>query len=510
MQTSSDETAQTAGSASRTGAVVFVAAGILAAFYFATSVYIGSQRVFWFDELFTIHIARLPGINTIWTALSHGVDSLPPFYYMLVRLFGDLFGNSEVAARMPSALALTAGLLLIFDCARRLTDGWHGLIALAVPTCSFLPYYGYEARSYGLYFMLAALALWVWLGTRDGKKSSAIFFGIVLCLGVTMHYYFVMCLVPYAIWEVLYGKRGQIASGKLIAGFVGAAVPLALLLPLILSFSHNYATGFWNRPSLGALRAIIPQVFPNGLSLLALIVLWIVLADTDKNNIVLQRMQPGEAIGWLFLCIPIAGFLLAEWKTNAFYNRYFIGVLPGVAVAFACWVWRHLRHAPVVSVGIFLILAGWGMATQLSVVRHPESVEATGLRQFLGLETPVRLDGKRYVVFSSPLLFIEAQYYSDRPEECILLFPSNFTPDVDPRSASSDSDQKLASLGSFALEVGLSKYDPLQFWKIDDLKNHAAEVALIEPTRDTLNDVRAAGLVVEARFSQPLAVAYLH
>jgi mannosyltransferase len=173
-----------------------MSAGILAAFYFATSVHIGSQRVFWFDELFTIHIARLPGVTTIWTALSHGVDSLPPFYYMLVRLFGDLFGNSDVAARLPSALGLTASLLLIFDCARRLTDGWHGLIALSVPTCSFLPYYGCEARPYGLYFMLAALALWVWLCTRDGKKSSAIFFGIVLCLGVTMHYYFVLAWCP--------------------------------------------------------------------------------------------------------------------------------------------------------------------------------------------------------------------------------------------------------------------------------------------------------------------------
>ena len=275
----------------RSAAGGFLAAAILAAFYFATSIYIASHRVFWFDELFTVRIARLPDIKTIWTALGHGADSLPPAYYMVVRLFGDLFGNSEVAARLPSALALAAGLLLIFDCARRLTDGLHGLIALSVATCSFLPYYGYEARSYALYFMLSALALWVWFCTRDDKKSSAILFGVVLCLGVTMHYYFVLCLAPFAIWEVLRGKRGQLASPKLIAGFVGAIVPAALLSPIILSFSRRFATGFWNRPSLGELRAIFPQLFPDGLFLLVLIVIWIVLAGSDKKNVALQPMQ---------------------------------------------------------------------------------------------------------------------------------------------------------------------------------------------------------------------------
>ena len=509
MPASSGETAQTVSSRSRAGLLGFTTAAILAGFYFATSLYISSQRLFWFDELFTIHIARLPDIKTIWTALGHGVDAMPPFYYMLVRLFGDLFGDSETAARLPSALGLAGGLLLIFDCARRLTDVWHGLIALSVATCSFLPYYGYEARAYGLYFMLAALALWVWLCTRNGQKRPAILFGMVVCLGVTMHYYFVLCLVPYAIWEAVCGTRGRRVSPKLIAGFAGAALPSALLSPLILSFSSNFATGFWNRPSAGTLRGIFPQIFPDGLSLLVVIAIWIVLANSDKNNVVLQPMQPGEAVGWLFLCIPLVGFVLAELKTNAFHGRYFIGVLPGVAVAFACWVWRHFRNARMVSVGIFLLLAGWGAATQMRVVRRPQLIEATGIRGFLELESSLGIERKRYVVFSSPLLFIEAQYYSDHPEECVLLLPSGYAPDVDPRRLYTDAGPHDANLGSFALEISLSKYYPLQFWRIDDLRSHAAEAALIEPTRDTLKQVKEAGLGVEPRFSKPLAVAYL-
>ena len=37
--------------------LTLVVAGLLAAFYFATSIYIASHRLYWFDEFFTIRIA---------------------------------------------------------------------------------------------------------------------------------------------------------------------------------------------------------------------------------------------------------------------------------------------------------------------------------------------------------------------------------------------------------------------------------------------------------------------
>ena len=510
MQTSSQEKAATVSlpEARRQGnprsAAGFVVAGILAAFYFATSIYISAHRVFWFDELFTIHIARLPDVKTLWIALGNGVDSLPPTYYMLVRLFGNLFGKGEVAARLPSALALSIGLLLIFDCARRMTDGLHGLIALSVATCSFLPYYGYEARSYALYFMLAALALWLWFCTPDEKRSSAILFAIVMFLGVTMHYYFVLCLVPFVIWEVLRGKRGQLASPKLLAGLIGAILPAALLSPIILSFSHKFATGFWNRPSFGELRAIFPQLFPDGLFLLVLIVIWVVLVGVENKNAAVQPMHAGEMIGWLFLVIPLVGFLLAEWKTNAFFSRYFIAVIPGVAIAFSGWVWRYFRGVSLVSVGIFLLLTGWGMATQMTVVRRPESIEATGIRLYLDLESSLGVEGKRYFVFSNPLLFLEAQYYSNHPEHCFLLLPPDFTPQPDPKRTTPDPylHQRL--------ELNLSQYYPMQFWTLADVSNHAGEVALVGPASDILSELKQGGFKIEMRYSKPLDVAYLH
>ena len=161
----------------------FIAAILLAAFYLATSLYISSHRLLWVDEILTVLNTRLPSWTTIWKAAAQGADGLPPIYFMVVRPFDDLLGHTDLSIRLPSALALTAGLLLTFDCARRLTDGLHGLIALSVLCCSFLPYYGHEARSYALYFMFAALALWIWAYDKNNSRVGALFFGVVIFPG---------------------------------------------------------------------------------------------------------------------------------------------------------------------------------------------------------------------------------------------------------------------------------------------------------------------------------------
>src|SRR5271165_1732531 len=88
------------------GIVSFCAAAMLAAFYLATSIYIGSHRLFWYDEIVTVHIAGLPYLATILDALSHGADGMPPGYYILATTTQNLLGSSEVAARLPSALAM--------------------------------------------------------------------------------------------------------------------------------------------------------------------------------------------------------------------------------------------------------------------------------------------------------------------------------------------------------------------------------------------------------------------
>lgn len=212
-----------------------IAAVVLAVSYLLTSVLIASHRLFWYDEIFTVTISQLPDYSTIWKALAHAVDAMPPTYYMLVRIFDQLPISREVAARLPSALAMVAGMLITFDCARRLSNGVYGLIAFSVLSSSALPYYGYEARPYALYFMFASLALWIWLHASDSGKLSSFLFGIVIFLAVAVHYYAILCLVPYAVWELSNWKPWRPPSSKLIAGCLGVLCAGALFSRQILA-----------------------------------------------------------------------------------------------------------------------------------------------------------------------------------------------------------------------------------------------------------------------------------
>ena len=477
----------------------FVAAAI-AAFYLVSSIYIASRRLFWFDEIFTVRIAWLPHWATIWTVLGHAVDSQPPLYYLIVRSFDRVFGYSEVVARLPSALALTAGLLVTFDCARRLTNGLHGLIALCTLTCSIVLFYGYEARPYAIYFMISALALWIWTATKADSKRSAIFFGTAFFLGVAIHYYFVLCLIPYAIWEVLHWRPWQPPSQKLIAGVVGAAVPVILFYPLISSFAREFSRSFKAHTYLGALEDIFSHLFPLGFFLLPLIVLWLVIvsARSKEESIVLPLMQSGESLGWLFLCLPLAGFALAEWKTGAFSPRYFVSALPGIAVAFSCWLWRQFRKSVLISLGIFLLLMCAGLTREVSVLRNPDdpSEQSAKTMKYLELESRLHKEGKHLLLFSSPLLYMQAQYYSRHPDDCILLLPPRFQ--LEPRYQ--------PQLGV----LQMSRYFPLHVEKPPyELREHIQDAAVIQPTRDILGALKDAGFDLEMRSSAPLEVYYL-
>jgi len=481
------------------GASGTIAALGLALFYLVTCLYIARHRLFWYDELFTVDIAWLPRARDIWAALRHAVDAQPPLYYLVVRSFGGALGRNEVAARLPSALGVVAGLLLVFACARRLTNALHALIALAVPTCSILLYYGYEARPYGLFFLLSALALWIWTGPAN--QWTSLLFGVALFLGCMIHYYFLLTLVPYCLWELLHWRPWQLPSGKLMAGVAGTALALAINYPVIASFAREFPQSIWGTPSWPALEDVFTRLFPTGFFLLPLIVIWVALACArgQRQEMVLPPMSDAESLGWLFLCIPLAGFVLAEWKHEGFIPRYFIGALPGIAMAFACWLWRHFRDFTLVPLGIFLLLMATGVTRQLAVVHHPDDPmeQSTTTRQYLELEARLHREGKRVLLFSRPLLYLEAEYYSPHRSDYVFLLPSAL--EDDPHF---QTQRGLVRLQAFyPLQIAAPPFD---------LRTHAGEIALIQPTAQVLDEVNKAGLTAETRFAGPIQVMYLH
>jgi hypothetical protein len=468
----------------------------ISAFFLATSVYIAAHRLFWFDELFTVMYAGLPNAHAVSDALAHADNQMPVPYYLLMWVVDRLFSNTEIAARIPSALAMTAGLILVFDCVRRLTDGLAGLTAAAFLTCSFLPYYGYEARSYAIYFMFAALSLWLWNQTSWDRRITAACFGATLFAAILVHYYAVLLIVPYALWELIHGKPWRHPSANLVGGVAGTGCAALLLLSQIRGAAGHSAT-FWSKPSLFALQKSYADLFPEGLFLLAVVMIWVVVMQARSAPRSIPAMRPAESIGWLFLAIPIAGFVLGELITNAFVTRYFIGALPGVALAFSCLVWRHFSAARLTRLGIFGLLIAVGSYGQLQVARHPESIDPYGqqtqTRAMLRMENALNRDGKKYFLVGGTMLFMEANYYSRTPGAYALLIASA-------------EDREVPTV---RLLTVVGRYYPYRFWNLEELKQHAHETALIEPSPALLEKIHNAGIRTVVHGEKPLQAIYL-
>ena len=459
------------------GAVLF------AAYFLFTSLYIGSHRLLWYDEVFTTLTVRMPDCHTIWRALTEdNSDPSPIGFFVVMRTFDKLFGPGEIGIRIPSALAMAAGMLIVYDCVRRLTDRLHGLIAMAVLSCSYLTYYAYEARCYGLFFLFSSAVLWTWIVRRSPVLLFVLFFG-----GMLIHYYMTLCMIPFALDEAAQWRPWRRPSAALVACMAGVAAGAAVLLPQLMASRRVHGNDWWTKLNSRQIPTTFADFFPAGLFLLAMIAVWAAWS-AGSRSVDVPPASAAERLAWASLLIPLAGYVVAKLVTHAFLNRYFIGILPGVAVGFSCLVWRCFRGSLRTSLGILLLLAGYGIANQAVVTLHPEEIRAYGPAQertriMVNLEDQLAAGGAKYIVLdAADLLYLEARYYSKHPERYV------WWVDVKPPA---------------------SRFYPLQYWTVDDVRRHSREAVLVDVPLSRIQFLQEAGYRTKLAWHYPFRLTFL-
>ncbi len=134
------------------------------------------------------------------------LDIHPPLYYFLLKIWGMLFGHSEIALRSLSVVLSLGLLVLVYLLGRSLAGRPTGLAAALMTAVSPLQvYYAQEARMYMLMAFwsgLAAWAAWRWM-LRPGWPPSAAYL-IAGTAGLYTHYFFptvlVACNLAFLIW----------------------------------------------------------------------------------------------------------------------------------------------------------------------------------------------------------------------------------------------------------------------------------------------------------------------
>ena len=121
---------------------------------------------------------------------------------MLIWGWSRVFGTGMLALRLPSALAGIATVPVAWGIGQQLA-GRRAAIATAalVATNPLFVWYSQEARAYGLFVFVAALAMWCWLrADADPTPGRLTAFAASGAAALTTHYFAVFLLAPMCLW----------------------------------------------------------------------------------------------------------------------------------------------------------------------------------------------------------------------------------------------------------------------------------------------------------------------
>ena len=256
-------------------ALIFSLVGLMAAIIYANA------KPFWFDEIVSISVIRVPDISTLWSVLSHGPDPNPPLSYLAFMASRSLFGEDHIGLRLPSMVGFLAVCLFLFLFSRRRFPSRYAWCSALILFVSPPFRSAFEARSYGLYLGLAGLALLTWqIATETtGANRALALAGLVLSLaaGISTHWFFILILAPLCLGEVartlLTTKRLDLAVWL---AFGLGVVPLLFYGPLLKN-ARGFSGNFWAKPTVLSLiktyfdflkKPAIPVAFVFGLYLL--------------------------------------------------------------------------------------------------------------------------------------------------------------------------------------------------------------------------------------------------
>jgi mannosyltransferase len=137
----------------------------------------------------------LSGRDTISRVVRDG--SQPPLYFLVLHFARWIFGDSEWALRLPSAVVGWLCLPAIYLLGKKLYSEREGLMAALFLAVLWPPvYYGQEARPYAMLILLSILTAYFWWDLMTGlryraelPKREAIWYVVCAVLCAYTHYF---------------------------------------------------------------------------------------------------------------------------------------------------------------------------------------------------------------------------------------------------------------------------------------------------------------------------------
>ena len=314
---------------------------------FVGGLILGLRQSMWFDESFSVLLATKPIGQLIHLT---SIDVHPPAYYLLLKLWGSMFGWGDLAMRSLSlvftAAALGVGGLLV----RKMFNARIAIYAmLLVMLAPLIMRYGFEVRMYSMASFIGISATYAlysaWRSKGNTQIKWLVLYGVFVVLGLYTLYNIALLWIAHAVWIAYEGWRGKLKVKRLVPYAITYACSAVAFFPWLPTFIRQLSNG-----------ALGPIVAPLKLDQLVGIISFNVIYQPTVQVTVIQTAILLAVIGVFVWAISRAHKQLkkkgSEISLLVMYMAVPIVVMMVVSLAKAMYVERYLSH---VAIGMVLL-----------------------------------------------------------------------------------------------------------------------------------------------------------
>ncbi|HVX20963.1 MAG TPA: glycosyltransferase family 39 protein [Acidimicrobiales bacterium] len=199
-------------------------------------------RGLWLDEATSVTQARMSFAGMIHNLRT--TDVHPPLYFSVLWATVHWFGSGELAVRVPSIVAGTLVVPMLYLLGREAYDRRTGVVAALVGSVApILVWYSQEARMYALLTLFGVVAIWaqVRILRRGGRLVWVVYAAASVAMVWTQYFGVLQVVVQQVVflWAVVTRhRRGEPVRG-LVTGWAVTAAAIVVWLAPLLPFAYQ-------------------------------------------------------------------------------------------------------------------------------------------------------------------------------------------------------------------------------------------------------------------------------
>jgi hypothetical protein len=405
---------------------------------------ISFKKYYWNDELYSWYFVSDPSFLSMWEAFNDKINNTPIVYFALGWIWARFFGASELSLRLFSSLGFCIGLVATWVTLRKTYSFWPVALGTLTIFCTseLVLIQNAEARMYGLFLALGAIALWQYdyLNRADRLTLKNLFWlWLIHVLIIHTHlfgpFYSGVILVAFVTRDIWFKPLRP----KIYAAIVLSWVSWIFYLPAFrVQADAGHPRSWLPIPSLTDLISVVSlssvsfvNVFFVGLLSILLVACLLLRKRSSQTQECRteKRLIPSEIslliLAGYFLAMPLFIWLVSITARPIFWERYMIPNLLGynILITFIFAKADNFSDREQKTTKSSLIDGDWLSSDKLlaflftifiaAVLLHPLSYA----KEYRGRSIPGRFDNTYNhqnlpMVVQASAQFLERMYYS--------------------------------------------------------------------------------------------------